>query len=263
MTEHADVERAQDTKRAVERASAEARPSAKDLIEKLMVIYGSLAATFQPGSLKSPNPNADDALFRFWSDRALNAAKALMPFEVAKPVAAAPSPVQIEFDASVTAKVQVADDIDLSRLTVEALTRLYRARVAGTVWVPSDSDYMPAGALPAPDATPRVHVPEAASMPVVTGAPVDVEPVELEELEPVVSEPEPEAAPPAAPPNLVRFPESAKAVQEYADSIASAVGPDGRPRAVNARAILQAALSRAAVPRTRIAGMPRRSGVSR
>ncbi len=64
MTEHADVERAQDTERTVERACAEARPSAKDLIEKLMVIYGSLAATFQPGSLKSPNPNADDALFR-------------------------------------------------------------------------------------------------------------------------------------------------------------------------------------------------------
>jgi|GEM_PF-4672607 len=270
MTEHPDVERAQDAEREVERSRAEGKPLARDVLEKFMLLFASLASRFQPGSVKEPNRHADDALFRLWSGRAVDCAKALAPYQSAtmRAIAVAPPP-QSEQITTRRFTLRIFDK-GLTTMSTEELVREYRARIAAGPVEP-DPNFKPAEpspALPAPsapsvpDAAPSVRVPEAASMPVVTGAPVELAEEPVEEL--VATEPKLPApvAQPAAPPNVFRFPEAPKTVQEYADSIASAVGPDGRPRAVNAKAISQAALGRAAMPSTRSAGMPRWSGVS-
>ncbi len=155
-------------------------------------------------------------------------------------------------------------DRDLTTMTDAELITHYRGRIAaGPESAPESLEHVqrvPAAERP-PEARPEPPTIEHEPQPVVEAEP---EPVPAEQsVEPAASvAPPAPVAQPAAPPNVFRFPEAPKAVQEYADSIASAIGPDGRPRAVNAKAISQAALSRVAMPSTRSAGMPRRSGVS-
>jgi hypothetical protein len=81
MTEHRDVERAREAEREVERARAEDKPLARDVLEKFMLLFASLASRYQPGATAAPNKFADNAQFRFWSERAVDAAKALAIYQ--------------------------------------------------------------------------------------------------------------------------------------------------------------------------------------
>jgi hypothetical protein len=171
-------------------AAKQGKPGAADVLRQHMAYFHNLAVAVAPGSMAKPNPNSDPVRFERWSQLAISCAKALIGYETPRPVAQQP---EVTFAPSVSVNVGVsvgADDIDYERLTTEALTKLYRSKIAGEAWVPGPSDYLPVGAKPADLVAPSVRVPEAVP---VSNAPVEMEPVELEELEPVVSEPEPEA----------------------------------------------------------------------
>jgi len=81
MTERHDVERAQDAERELERARTEGKPLARDVLERFMLLFAGLASRFQPGTMAAPNKHADDTQFRFWSERAVDAAKALAIYQ--------------------------------------------------------------------------------------------------------------------------------------------------------------------------------------
>jgi hypothetical protein len=247
---------------------------AVQILRDFMTLATGLAAFYQPRPEgMEPNPNYDEARFRHYSQFAVDCAKAIASYETPQLRAiavAAPAPQREQIKRF---KLRIFDHgRDLTALSTEELVRYYRARVAegpGSAPASLERDAGDKSPVHGEQVIPSLQSPAAAAENTPEPQPEPAarsQPAEAPIKAPV-SEPAASVAPPApvaqlaAPPNVFRVPEAPKAVQEYADSIASAVGPDGRPRAVNAKAISQAALSRAAMPGTRSAGMPRRSGV--
>jgi hypothetical protein len=245
-----------------EREMARGKKPAVAVLGELMTLSLGLAAFFQPRPAgMEPNPHFNEQAFRYYAEFARDCAKALASYETpALRAIAAPAPTD---QKTIRFKLNVFENgrrvgVDFQSMTDDELVRHYRSRIAAgpaaSETIEHDANELPAAA--AKDA------PEPRPEPAAPSQPAEA-PIEAPVSEPAASvAPPAPVAQPAAPPNVFRFPEAPKTVQEYADSIASAVGPDGRPRAVNAKAISQAALSRAAMPSTRSARMPRRSGVS-
>lgn len=239
MSVDPDKPEAEAARETVERAAREGRSLAVDVLEEYMRVFRGMSAFYQPGS-KAKGARPDPVMFEKWARLALRCAESLAEFQTAKLKAiavAAPAP-------------QGEQRVTRIELRVFETGRDGRKREVE----PGGMRYLDESVIEHEpvDVTPSVDVRPAEPDPVPGRAVVPGEPV----------------AAPAAP-NVFRLPPPSPhspepprpTVQEYADSIASAVGPDGRPRAVNAKAISQAALSRAAMPNTRSAGMPRRSGV--
>jgi hypothetical protein len=75
--------------REFERAKAQDRPFAAEVLRRLLAAFTNLTIRYQPTS-----PEADEAKFRYWSERAADVAKALLPFEAPRlaTVALPPAP---------------------------------------------------------------------------------------------------------------------------------------------------------------------------
>jgi len=177
-------------------------PTAKDVIEKLMCVYGGMATRFQPGSASAPNPDAHEGKFLMWSKLAADMARLLIAFQEPRlaPVAVAPSlpaegprrfqlrifgpgPGGEEFVPGTATKV--VSPAELEKMTTEKLTKYYRSRVAGG---PQFGERPPE--LPAVAAEPAASEPPPADEKAEVArveAPVRTAPVEVA--------PEPEAEP--------------------------------------------------------------------
>ena len=54
----AEIERVGDAEQVVDRARAETKPLARDVLQRFMLLFDSLAGHYQPGSPSNPNVNA-------------------------------------------------------------------------------------------------------------------------------------------------------------------------------------------------------------
>src|SRR6266568_1178773 len=188
MSTKAEVARKRAAKgaRQVEAAEKEGCELAVDVLRQCMVAFRDVAEAFRPGSRRRPNKGANLVEFEKWSKLVLRACELLAPFESPKALVP-PAPDAIE---AVEAKVEVS--VDLTTLSNEELIRYYRSRIAaGPVAPPAIAPPLPS---PQPDAAPSLPVP------VVTGAPVEVE-EPAEKLQPIVGEPAAEQS--AEPANVI------------------------------------------------------------
>jgi hypothetical protein len=104
-------------------------PSAVALLRKFMGFYATLAVHFRPSTERDQNPHADDKAFRFWSERAVDAAKALAPFEAPRLGAVPYQPEPLHHEQLVAAKAEKT--LNLEKMTDEELIRNYRSRISG------------------------------------------------------------------------------------------------------------------------------------
>ncbi len=272
MTSSAELKAARSAEKVVERAEADAKPLAREVLQKFMLVFASVATAFQPGSRKEPNAASDPAKFERYSRLAVDCAKALIAYETPRPVASPLPPIEFQASVNVTNNVAMGADFDFSRLTNEQLVHYYRARVSG-----ASHEEIIAG-MPSPNAAPGLPAPSAescagkASMPppTVSHAPIEAGP-EGEELEPIVGDP-PEAAPTAEPvayaanvvgqitPELVQRALVPPSVLEHSRSIAASEGGpqgygahQGNPEAgrpIDPAEMLARAMRHPAAPRT-------------
>ncbi len=217
-------------------------PTAKDVIEKLMCVYGGMATRFQPGSASAPNPDAHEGKFLMWSKLAADMARLLIAFQEPRlaPVAVAPSlpaegprrfqlrifgpgPGGEEFVPGTAAKV--VSPAELERMSDSELTKYYRARVAAGPARHGDFPELPATtADPVPSPTETPPVVEAPAEVARSEMPVGTAPVGSEAEPEVVEVVEPEA-------NVVPVPSDAPrpSVAEHAAALAGSRAGDQSP----------------------------------
>src|SRR5438132_842890 len=73
--------------KVVERAETDAKPLAREVLQKFMLVFASVATAYQPGTKKEPNAASDPAKFEKYSRLAIDCAKALIGYETPRPVA--------------------------------------------------------------------------------------------------------------------------------------------------------------------------------
>jgi hypothetical protein len=101
-----ELKAARSAEKVVERAEADAKPLAREVLQKFMLVFASVATAFQPGTKAEPNAASDPAKFEKYSRLAIDCAKALIAYETPRPVASSLPP--IEFCAEVKTGVSVA-----------------------------------------------------------------------------------------------------------------------------------------------------------
>jgi hypothetical protein len=170
------------------------------VLRELLEQFRRLAKAISPGSAARPGKHYDPEMFHFCTRMLVDIASKVASFETAKPAAApVTNQIAVEFHQA-NVSVSREERVDYSKMSNEALTKFYRARVAGAgvgeaLALVGYDPAAPAAPLPAPAA----HIERPPEM-AVTRAPVEAdEPAELL-LKPNTSEPEPVAPKPAAKP---------------------------------------------------------------
>ncbi len=224
--------------RQAERVLRRGEPVAKAILESFARQFASLAQHYAPGVGAK---NANERKYERWARLTVDASRALIAFEEPRLGAVAPPEKRVtRFSSEVSGN---GARVDFATMTDAELVRYYQARIAG--------------------AAPAVgHVPASASRPaeleqrVVPETPAEGPTTELEARPAAeVAQPEPVAQlmpdpeEPAAgkqSPNVVSITIPAQALQRAAEparptveelslSLASSIGPDGKPRCVGAQ----------------------------